>query len=207
MKNFITFEGCEGVGKTTQVRLAHEYLLKNGCDVIMTREPGGSVIAEKIRNIILDKENTGMSVMSEILLYLAARAQHLKDIIIPALDRGQLVLCDRYIDSTRAYQGAARNIEPEIIDKLNSTVIGDYKPELTVFLDVPPHIAFARKGGADKEDRMEREGMEFHKKVYEGYRQIAAEDPERFVCVDGGGTKPETHEKIIALLKARGIIR
>lgn len=204
-RGFITFEGCEGVGKTTQVRLVFEYMKKRGQDVIMTREPGGSEVAEKIRSIILDKENENITAKTEVLLYLAARAQHLDEIIKPALERGQTVLCDRYTDSTYAYQGVARGIGGAEVNELNRLTVGGFMPELTIFLDCHPKVAFARKGGFDEDDRIEREGMEFHTKVYGGYKQIAAAEPQRFVCVDASGTKAETHEKVLALLRSRGI--
>lgn len=206
MKNFITFEGCEGVGKSTQIKRIHQYMQAFNCLVILTREPGGSEIAEKIRGIILDKDNTALSGQAELLLYLAARAQHLEEIVKPALNDGQIVLCDRYIDSTYAYQGVARGLGAEKVRALNALTVGEYVPDFTVFLDCPPHIAFARKGGIDKDDRMEREGMEFHNKVYEGYLKIAKAEPERFIRIDARGTKEETHEKILKLFEERGLI-
>ena len=206
MKNFITLEGSEGVGKSTQVRLLKEYCQKNGIDAVFTREPGGSKIAEDIREIILSTDNGGMSDVCEALLYSAARAQHLADVVLPALEAGKLVLCDRFIDSTFAYQGYAKGLGTALVDELNRIAIGDCVPDLTIFLDLAPEESFARKGGADKTDRLELLSPAFHRRVYEGYRLLAEREPERFVSVRPTGTKYETAEKVYALLAERGII-
>lgn len=202
----ITIEGCEGVGKSTQIRWLKEYAEKRGVPAVVTREPGGSVIAEKIRSIILDANNSEMSDVAEAMLYAAARAQHIKDIIEPNLAAGKLVICDRYIDSSLAYQGSARGLGCEFVRRLNALAISGYLPSLTVFLDLPPEKAFMRKGGADKRDRLERMDIAFHRKVYEGYKQIEREEPERFRAVDASGEKQETHRKIVELLKKEGIL-
>ena len=149
---FITFEGCEGSGKSTQLRLLSEYLDKLGVDYILTREPGGSEIAEQIRNIILNGKNTAMCDECEALLYAAARVQHLKEKIAPALDKGKLVICDRYVDSSLAYQGYARGLGREYIENINSLALERFAPDLTVFLDISPAEAFKRKHGADPDD-------------------------------------------------------
>lgn len=203
---FITFEGCEGVGKSTQIRFFKAYLDEKGIGCTVTREPGGSAIAEKIRDIILSSENEGMDYACEALLYAAARAQHLKDIIIPALERGDIVICDRFTDSTFAYQGIARGLGEEYIDQLNRLATNGLMPDITIFLDYPPHLSFMRKGGADRGDRLESQDMEFHLKVYEGYRILAKREPERFVSIDASGSKQETREKVLAALKSRGIL-
>lgn len=203
---FITFEGCEGVGKSTQIRFLKSYLDERGLDCVVTREPGGSQIAEKIRDIILSSDNTGMDDTCEALLYAAARAQHLKDIVIPALDRGSLVICDRFIDSTFAYQGIARGLGEEFIDGLNKLSTKGIMPDVTIFLDFPPQFSFRRKGGADKGDRLESQNIDFHNKVYEGYKILAKREPGRFVAIDASGTKQETRDKILAALKERGIL-
>lgn len=202
---FVTFEGCEGSGKSTQLRLLCEYLDKNGTPYILTREPGGSAIAEQIRKIILDGKNTEMSDECEALLYAAAREQHLTEVIIPALQKGLLVLCDRYVDSSLAYQGAARGLGAEYIENINMHAMRAYPPDITVFLDIPPAAAFNRKHGADKDDRMEQQGLDFHNRVYEGYLALAEKYP-RICRIDCGGTKYETNAKITALLKSRGFI-
>lgn len=202
---FITFEGCEGSGKSTQLKLLTQYLDQNKKPYLLTREPGGSAIAEQIRTIILDGKNSEMSDECEALLYAAAREQHLKEIVIPALEKGLLVLCDRYVDSSLAYQGAARGLGAEYIESINMHAVKKYPPDLTVFLDIPPEAAFKRKHGADKDDRIEQQGLEFHNKVYAGYLALAEKYP-RICRVDCGGTKYETHEKIVGLLKSRGFI-
>ena len=202
---FVTFEGCEGSGKSTQLRLLSEYLDKTGTPYILTREPGGSPIAEQIRKIILDGKNTDMCDECEAQLYAAARIQHLKDRVIPALESGKLVICDRYVDSSLAYQGAARGLGTDYIESINSLAINKYPPDLTVFLDIPPDKAFLRKHGADENDRMEKQGLNFHMRVYGGYLSLIEKNP-RICPVDCGGTKFENHSKIVALLKDKGII-
>ena len=202
---FITFEGCEGSGKSTQLRLLSEYLDKNNIPYIMTREPGGSPISEQIRKIILDGKNTEMCDECEAHLYVAARMQHLKDTVIPALESGKLVICDRYVDSSLAYQGEARGLGLEYIEAINAKAIEKCPPDLTVFLNIPPDRAFARKHGADKDDRMEQQGLEFHMRVYGGYLKLLNKNP-RICAVECSGTKFETNANIIALLKNRGII-
>lgn len=203
---FVTFEGCEGCGKSTQLRLLGEYLQKSGVDFIVTREPGGSEIAEAIRGIILNGDYKDMCPECEALLYAAARIQHLKEVVEPALAAGKLVLCDRYVDSSFAYQGYARGLGMENIAAINSYALDNYPPDVTVFLDLSPADAFERKHGADLNDRMEREGLEFHGKVYEGYKKLLGLYP-RICTVECGGTKYETNEKIKNLLKAKDIIK
>ena len=203
---FVTFEGCEGSGKSTQLRLLGEYLKSTGADFIMTREPGGSAIAEDIRKIILNGDYTEMCDECEALLYAAARIQHLKEIVEPALAAGKLVVCDRYVDSSFAYQGAARGLGYEFIAQINSFALEKYPPDLTVFLDISPAEAFERKHGADLGDRMEKLGLEFHQKVYEGYKELLFKHP-RICPVYCGGTKWETAENIKNLLKAKDIIK
>lgn len=202
---FITFEGCEGSGKSTQLRLLSEKLDGLGVDYILTREPGGSDIAEQIRKIILDGKNSAMCDECEALLYAAARVQHLKEIVKPALDRGALVICDRYVDSSLAYQGFARGLGESFIEQINSYALNEFPPDLTVFLNISPDAAFERKHGADKDDRIEQLGLGFHRKVYNGYLALCEKYP-RIVPVDCGGTKFETSEKIFGILKQRGII-
>ena len=202
---FITFEGCEGSGKSTQIRLLSEKLTEAGVDFIVTREPGGSDVAEQIRKIILDGKNVSMCDECEALLYAAARIQHLKEIVEPALAAGKLVICDRYVDSSLAYQGAARGLGEKYISEINSVALNSYPPDLTVFLNISPEKAFERKHGADKSDRMEQQGLEFHNKVYAGYLALVDKYP-RICAVECGGTKYETAEKVFSLLKDKGVI-
>ncbi len=198
---FITFEGCEGSGKSTQLSLFREYLEKKNIDYVFTREPGGTEIAEKIREIILDINNKGMTDECEALLYASSRVQHIKEKILPCLNEGKLVLCDRYIDSSFAYQAYARGMGMEFIKKINSYALENCMPNFTVFLNINPVDAFKRKGGMDKDDRLEQCGLEFHKKVYDGYLKLSNEYKERFLMIDCSGSKMETHNKIIKALE------
>ncbi len=203
---FITFEGCEGVGKSTQVNMLKDYLKKTGQQAMFLREPGGNTLSEKIRKIILDPDNSEMTPLCEAMLYSAARAQLMGQVIIPALDSGKLIICDRFIDSTMAYQGFARDLGVKTISSLNETVCGDYMPDVTIFLDLPPVEAFKRKGGRDNNDRMELQSLDFHKKVYEGYKKAADMYPDRIILISPSGNKFETNTAIIRNLQARGII-
>ncbi len=203
---FITFEGCEGVGKSTQVNMLKDYLKKTGQQAMFLREPGGNTLSEKIRKIILDPDNSEMTSLCEAMLYSAARAQLMGQVIIPALDSGKLIICDRFIDSTMAYQGFARDLGVKTISSLNETVCGDYMPDVTIFLDLPPDEAFKRKGGRDNNDRMELQSLDFHKKVYEGYKKAADMYPDRIILISPRGNKFETNTAIIRNLQARGII-
>ena len=203
---FIVFEGCEGAGKSTQMRLLSELLQKRGAAHTVTREPGGSEISEAIRKVILDGRFTAMTDECEALLYAAARAQHRADTVAPALARGEIVLCDRYIFSSYAYQGAGRGLPRKFLEEINGYAVSNYMPDLALFLDIPPAQAFDRKHGVDEDDRMECAGEGFHARVYAGYKRMLAEFPETFVAVDCSGTKFETNAKIAAMLEERGLI-
>ena len=203
---FITFEGCEGAGKSTQIRLLSQYLAELGKECVVTREPGGSAISEAIRAVILDGKNTAMTDECEALLYAAARAQHLSDTVLPALEAGKTVLCDRYLFSSFAYQGYGRGLDMDFLRAVNSFALQGHMPDITLFLDIPPRSAFERKHGADQNDRIEQAGEAFHARVYQGYLRLAEEYPGQIVRVDCSGTKFETNEKIRALLVGRGLI-
>ena len=203
---FVTFEGCEGVGKSRQLKMLQEYLDKNNIQYYLTREPGGSAVSEQIRNVILDGKNTSMTDECEALLYAAARVQLLNEIIKPKLDNGELVLCDRYVDSSLAYQGKARGLGYAFIENINSYALKNFMPDYTIFLNLPPEQAFLRKGGVDKTDRLELSGMDFHNKVYEGYLELAKKYQDRFIVIDASGSREQTQEKIKNALKERGII-
>ncbi len=203
---FITFEGCEGVGKSRQLKYLAEYLENSGIPHYFTREPGGDPVSEKIRNLILDKENASMTDECEALLYAASRAQLLKNQIAPRLEAGELVICDRYFDSSFAYQAYARGLGVEFVSKINEYAIKNFTPDYTVFLNLSPEHAFARKGGVDTGDRVELSGMKFHNKVYEGYLALAKANPERFIVIDASGEKWQTKEKILLALKEKGIL-
>ena len=203
---FITIEGCEGVGKSTQLALLKEYFENNGIDAIFTREPGGTEIAEKIRGIILDANNKALTPVAELLLYASARRQHTEEKIIKALQEGKVVVCDRYADSTVAYQGYARNLDKQLIDTLNEIAMANVKIDLTLFLDLPPELGFARKGGADKNDRLENEKLDFHKRVYEGYLAVAEKNKDRVVKIDSSKNVDEVFEQIVTAMKKAGVL-
>lgn len=203
---FITFEGCEGSGKSTQLELLKNYLKSLGVDFVFAREPGGTVISEKIRNIILDKSHAEMSDECEALLYASARAQLVNEVILPSLKLGKMVILDRYVDSSLAYQGYARNLGVDFIKQINGYSLEKCPPDLTLFLDISPENAFKRKGGVDKTDRLELQGLDFHKKVYDGYLNLAKTYPDRIVKVNCLGEKSQTHKNIVNILKEKGFI-
>lgn len=181
----ISVEGPDGAGKTTQIQLLKEYLKEKGYESIVTREPGGTVISEKIRALILDKENAEMGYETEMLLYAAARAQLVKEVIKPALEKGHAVICDRYIDSSVVYQGIARGLGIEKVYEVNSHAIQKIWPHITIHLDIDATEGIRRKKNQTKLDRMELEAIEFHQKVVDGYRTLAKRAPERIRTIDG----------------------
>ena len=203
---FITFEGCEGAGKSTQMRFLSAYLTERGIPHIVPREPAGSDISEAIRKVSLDGRLTAMTDECGALLYAAARAQHLADTVAPALAAGKTVLCDRYIFSSYAYQGYGRGLGRRFLQDINSYAVAGYMPDIALLLDIPPARAFERKHGADREDRIEQAGADFHRRVYEGYLRLAEEYPDILARVDCSGTKFETKDKIARLLRERGLI-
>ncbi len=203
---FITFEGCDGCGKSTQLKKFSEYLAAQGIPHIFTREPGGGKISEQIREILLSGKNLEMTDECEALLYAAARVQHLADRVEPALAKGEMVICDRYVDSSLAYQAYARGLGVDFITKINAFALENYLPDVTVLIELSPEEAFRRKHGADENDRMELAGMAFHKRVYEGYLALAKKEPNRFAVVDGRKTPQEIFTDILAVLKERGCL-
>jgi len=180
---FITFEGPDGSGKSTQVRLLGEYLKELGHDVVCTREPGGSRIGEKIRDVILDTENMEMDALTEAMLYASSRAQHVAEVIRPALEQGRIVLCDRYVDSSIAYQGYGRNLG-DIVEEINALAVAGIVPDLTILLDIPPEVCFERIGRTDG-DRIESEDMTYHRRVYEAYLDLSKKHADRIKRIDG----------------------
>jgi len=188
---FITCEGTDGSGKSTQIELLLEYLKSRGVDAVLTREPGGTPISEKIRSIILDTENVNMSDMTELLLYAASRAQVVSEIIRPALMQGKTVICDRFIDSSYVYQGYARGLGLEIIDSVNKAAIDGLMPDLTLFFDINPEVALKRRMEVTGADRIEKERMEFHMKVYNGYKELARNNPQRIKVVESSRSVEE----------------
>lgn len=202
---FVTIEGCEGVGKSTLISGLKEYFADKKIDAVFTREPGGTPAAEKIRDIILDAGNSAITPVTELMLYAASRAQHTEELIKPSVAAGKIVVCDRYSDSTLAYQGYARGLGVELCNRLNSIAQCGIEPDLTVFLDLSPADGFKRKGGADKDDRLESESLAFHERVYSGFKTIAARNPERFAAIDASKSEKEVLADVIGVLKTRGI--
>lgn len=202
---FVTVEGCDGVGKSTQVRMLRERLEREGVDAVFTREPGGTPLAEKIRQIILDARNSEMDDVTELFLYEASRRQHVAEKIEPCLNAGKLVVCDRFVDSTLAYQGYGRGLDVEMIKELNRRAMGNVTIDATLFLDVNAGEGFRRKGGAKAGDRLESQKSDFYERVYEGFCRVAAEE-KRFVRIDATGNKYETHEKLYGYLRDNGFL-
>jgi len=195
---FITFEGTEGSGKSTHSRLLCDFLRRKGFNVLHTREPGGTVISEKIRNVLLDPKNKDMDVVCEMLLYMAARVQIIEKKILPALKRGRIVICDRFTDATLAYQGYAGGLDTKIIKKVGSLVTKGILPDITFLLDigVKEGLLRLRKG----KDRIERKPLAFHKKVRKGYLALARQSRQRIKIVPASGDIPETQQKIREIL-------
>lgn len=183
---FITFEGIDQSGKSTQCQLLKDYLQSRGREVLLMREPGGSKISEKIRDLLLDKENDNMRGLTEFLLYSSSRAQLVDEIIKPALAQNKAVICDRYADSSTAYQGFARGLGIEMVERINQVATYGLTPDLTIFVDIPIQLAFDRlKARGKLSDRIEAEGTEFFKLVRQGYLQIATRHKNRFKVVNG----------------------
>lgn len=204
---FITLEGIEGSGKTTQVGHMLAFLASKGLACIATREPGGTQIGKKIRAILLDPESKEMEPLVELLLYTADRTQHVKEIILPLLSAGKTVICDRYYDATVVYQGFARGIKIDLIRELHQSILNDLKPDMTILLDLPIKIGLARawqqiESGtrAGLETRFEEETLAFHEKVRSGYLELARLEPERFRVVDASRDENQVRTEIIDIL-------
>ncbi len=182
----ITFEGIDNSGKSTQAKRLAAYLKRRGHEVLLVREPGGTKISEKIRKILLSAKNDKMSAQTELLLYEAARAQLVEEVILPALRRGMTVICDRFFDSTTAYQAYARGLDLNLVQRLNRLAAGGSIPNLTIVIDLPPQVALKRiKNNRKKPDRLEKEKLRFHKRVRHGYLAIAKKQPARVKVIDG----------------------
>jgi len=194
----ITFEGTDGCGKSTQIRFLKAHLEQKGHAVLVSREPGGTAAGEKIRQILLNDDHTNISPLCELFLFEAARAQHMAEVVFPALEQGKIVILDRFIDSSYAYQGIARGLGGEMVELLNNYAVSGRQPDLTLLLSLPPKAAFQRKGGRDNGDRMEQAGEEFFKKVRQGYELAAQKNPERIAVINVEGAKDQTHMKIVA---------
>ncbi len=205
---FITFEGGEGSGKTTLIKALGKKLEEMKIGYMVTREPGGSTIAEEIRNIILDKKNTMMDPRTEALLYAASRRQHLAEIVLPALKEGKLVLCDRYLDSSLAYQGYARGIGIDEVYAINQFAIDETMPDMTFFLDLKPEEGLKRIAlhRSDEVNRLDLENISFHHKVYEAYQILLKKYPERILSVDASLSVEEETEIVLShLLKKMNV--
>ena len=196
---FISFEGIEGCGKSTQAKKLYEYFLSKQIDCLLTREPGGCLASEKIRAILLDEEIDKLSPTSELLLNFAGRVEHVEKIIKPALKSGKIVICDRFVDSTFAYQGSAMGIASEIIEKIQKIAIGEFLPDITFFINVSVEDAFARISARGNNNRYEKLGNEFHQKVYEGFFELAKKNS-RINIVDGTQNQQQVFQKILNII-------
>lgn len=202
---FITFEGPDGSGKSTIIQKVYDYLIENNYDVIKTREPGGSPIAEKIRNLILDIENTKMGYRTEALLYAASRAQHVEETILPALNENKIVLCDRFLISSLAYQGVGRDLGIENVRKINEFAINGVYPDFVLFFDVDPITTLKRKSSLDTADRLEKEGNNFHERVYNGYKEILNSE-KNIEIIDATQSVEDVFSQCIKVLKRRNVL-
>lgn len=200
---FITVEGGEGAGKTTQLAHIAQWLHERGHTVIQTREPGGTALAEKLRDILLDNENVALSSLAELLLMFAARAQHLEDLIRPALERGETVLCDRFTDATWAYQGGGRGLPAEPIATLEKLVHGDLQPDLTLLLDLPVVVGLERAARRGASDRFESETVAFFERVRGAYLDRAGRFPDRFEIIDANDDAETVWSRIERTLEQR----
>lgn len=196
---FITIEGPDGAGKSTQVENIKSYFENAGREVVVSREPGGTPISEKLRNIVLDNGNAEMDDITEMFVYAAARAQHVSEKISPALDKGSVVVCDRFVDSSIAYQGYGRNLGDQVAE-VNRYATGGLEPDVTFFMDLDPEIGRSRIG-KDVRDRLEQQKLDFHYRVYEGYKAICEKYPERVVRIDATRTIDEIKEDIYSKLE------
>ena len=200
---FVTFEGIEGCGKTTQILLAADYLAERGIPCLRTEEPGGTTLGRKLREMLLNRGPFILYPETELLLFTAARAQHVREVILPALEEGKVVLCDRFADATLVYQGYARGLDIEVISFLNSFVTNSLKPHLTLLFDLPVEVGLnrareriARLNQASREDRFEEEDLTFHRKIREGYLLLAHQEKDRFLVIDAAGSVNDLQETV-----------
>ncbi|HAJ27565.1 MAG TPA: dTMP kinase [Syntrophus sp. (in: bacteria)] len=200
---FVTFEGIEGCGKTTQILLAADYLAERGIPCLRTEEPGGTILGRKLREMLLNRGPFILYPETELLLFTAARAQHVREVILPALEEGKVVLCDRFADATLVYQGYARGLDIELISFLNSFVTNSLKPHLTLLFDLPVEVGLnrareriARLNQASREDRFEEEDLTFHRKIREGYLLLAHQEKDRFRVIDAAGSVTDLQETV-----------
>ncbi|ALL13430.1 dTMP kinase [Caulobacter henricii] len=201
--SFISFEGGEGAGKSTQIRRLADRLQSAGHDIVLTREPGGSPGAETIRDLLVNGEADRWSPVTETLLMYAARRDHLERVIRPALDRGAVVLCDRFSDSTRAYQGAGGDAPAALIAALEDHVLGDSIPDLTLIFDLPPAVGLARAAARGGAARFESKGLEFHERLRAGFMAIAQGEPKRCALIDANATPDQVSEAVWTVVSTR----
>lgn len=199
---FIVFEGLEGSGKSTQVGLLASKLKEQGKEITVTREPGGTRIGELIREITHNRQNVDLTAVAESYLMAASRAQHVREIIKPALERGQIVICDRFLDSSLAYQGFGRELRDEVIENLNKLAVNDVLPDLVIFLDLLPQQGFKRRNGSDKIDRLDLQQQDFYRRVYEGYKKLARKNKNRYFTVDSSKPIEQVAQKIWEKVKS-----
>lgn len=209
IKLFITLEGPDGSGKSTQRVLLGDYLLAKGYEVVSTREPGGTRISERIREILLNPEYKEMRPLTELLLFAAGRAQHTEEVVIPALRAGKIVISERYLDASIVYQGYGRGLSLEVVKVINQIATGGIKPDLTLVLDIEPRVGLARVGQrSPKKDRLEKLSLEFHNRQRNGYLTLAKEEPERIKTIDASGSREEVQawirKEVEAILLRRG---
>lgn len=199
---FISFEGIEGTGKSTQARLLSEYLAKKGLKTVLTEEPGGTPISLQIRKVLLLTKHKEMDYLTELLLYNAARIQHIKEKIIPAIDCGRIVITDRFSDSTVAYQGYGRGISLKLIDSLDGIATGRMRPDLTILLDLDVETGLMRNKKINKRDRLELEDVRFHKRVRKGYLRLAAMEPERIKLIKASKGIDAVHREVVKIISS-----
>ncbi|HGE72733.1 TPA: dTMP kinase [Candidatus Poribacteria bacterium] len=194
---FISLEGIEGCGKSTQAKILSDYMSELGYCVVQTREPGGTPVAEKIREVLLDPKNQDLTSRTELLLYLASRSQHVEQLIMPALKKGKIVICERFSDSTRAYQGYARGLDMDMIETLIRIATGNLEPDLTIILDMEVKEGLLRaERFKNYKDRLESENLDFHNKVRRGYLEIAKNNPNRIKVISAKGSIDDIHLRI-----------
>jgi len=198
---FITIEGGEGAGKSTNISFIKDYLEQHKLDVVLTREPGGTPLSERLRDILLDKNETEMSSDTELLLMFAARSQHLTEVILPAIKKGKWVICDRFTDATYAYQGGGRGIDFDRIAALESWVQGDIRPDMTIIFDLPIEVGLSRASNRSQPDRFEQESIDFFTRVRNAYLQRANQNPERYAIVDAEPDLEVVQKKLLQVLE------
>jgi len=197
MYNFISFEGVEGCGKSTQARKLHDYFLKNNQEAVLTREPGGTNLAEKIRELLLSDDFGRICSKTEILLNYAARKDHIKKLIQPSLDLKKKVISDRFFDSTFAYQGFGRNVNLDLIKQIHDSILNNFAPDITFLIDIDLDIALNRVKSRGNENKFDLMGLEFHKKIKEGFLEIAKNNPDRIKVIDGNRDIEEINQEIL----------